>query len=182
MVATRNPNIRINSSPLGGRPAEAQEADPQDQQPQRQQGDRQGQETREEFSEQQRIAIDRLRQDPAQGPLVELCVHRVEAQRDRNDRRHQPDRVDERERYRVGRHRQQTEKEKRTLADRFANRRCRKPSQHEGNKKNQRLDHDHPNAAQLVRRLFGEDDPHPGEGRAATPHGAPRRNSGYRPR
>jgi len=31
-------------------------------------------------------------------------------------------------------------------------------------RKNQRLDDHHPNAAQLVRRLLGENDPGPGEG------------------
>ena len=42
----------------------------------------------DEFSEQQRIAIDRLRQDARERTSIVLAVHRIEAEPDR-DQRHQ---------------------------------------------------------------------------------------------
>ena len=68
------------------RQADQQHAETHHEQPQRDQEHRQRGEAGQEFSDQQRVAVDRLRQDAAHRAAVELAVDRIEAERDRHDR------------------------------------------------------------------------------------------------
>src|SRR5205085_10957740 len=68
------------------RQAEEQQAQTDRQQPQREQANRERHQPGEKFSEQQGVAVDRLRQHAAQGAAAELAVDRIEADRNRDQR------------------------------------------------------------------------------------------------
>ena len=85
-------------SALGGRPSNRR---PSPMRPQRDEADAEGGEPGEKLAEQQGVAIDRLRQDPAHRAPAELAVDRIEAERD--DERH----------HKRKRHRKEAQKQKR---------------------------------------------------------------------
>jgi hypothetical protein len=76
---------------------DAEEKDPEahQEQPQGRQKDAERGETGEKLSEQQRVPIDRLSQDAADGTPVELAVDAVEGQRDGDDRDQEGEEGDE---------------------------------------------------------------------------------------
>ena len=71
-----------------GRDPEPDQSQPDHEQPEHNEADRQGGQPGDEFSEQQRITINRLRQDTRQRAPVVLAVDRIEAEPD-GDQRHQ---------------------------------------------------------------------------------------------
>src|SRR5262249_31090366 len=69
-----------------GRHPDQQQAEPDHQQPQRQQADGEREQPGEELPEQQRVAVDRLRQDAGKRAPVVFAVDGIEAQPDREHR------------------------------------------------------------------------------------------------
>ena len=96
------------------RHAEHDQAEADDQQPERDQADRQHAEPGEEFAEQQRVAIDRLRQNARQRAPVVLAVDGVEAEPDRHQRREKAEERHERGQ-RFARGGEQAQEQKRVL-------------------------------------------------------------------
>ena len=85
---------RRTSSPLGGRPS-VENAETGDQKPERDEDHGDSAEPGKEFSEEQSVAVDRLRQEAAHGSPIELAVHRIEAERDGDDRDEEAEEADE---------------------------------------------------------------------------------------
>ena len=168
------------------RNAEQQQAGAEHDQPQRHQRDGQCGERAQELPEQQRVAIDRLRQDARQRPAIELAVDRVEAQADRQQRNREAQRRREGKRHAArGRGENAQEQERvgfRHVAQLGERRRDRERA--EGD--HEQHQHHHAGATQVIREFLHEHRSQAGEGRAfatrgATLHAAPPGSNACRP-
>src|SRR5207244_821535 len=95
------------------RKTEHEQAEADDEQPQREEADRHGGKPGQEFSEQQRVAIDRLRQDAAERAPAVLAVDEVEAEPDRDERHQERQQRRERQRDRLARLGEQPQEQER---------------------------------------------------------------------
>ena len=133
----------------------------------------------EELSEQQRVAIDRLRQQAAHRAAVELAVDAVEAERDGDDRDEEAEKGDERRQRRLGGG-EQAQEDERVLADDAAHFADRRVDRAGAGDEHQQLQQPHAHAGEVVGQLLHHHHAGAGEGEAVTPHRAPPRNSAHR--
>ena len=125
----------------------------------------------QKFSEQQRVAIDRLRQDARQRALIALAVDQVEADADGNQRDQEREHRNERGQAfaRAGKKAQEQE---RVLGRNFADLLDAGVDYAERHQDDQPFQHDHPDAGQVVGQLLEGYDAKTLKGRAFTLHDA----------
>ena len=104
----------------------------------------------EEFPEQQRVAIDRLRQNARQRAPVMLAVDRVEAEADGHQRHQEAEEGDER-RQRLARGGEQAQEQERILGGDRANLLDRAKDPGERHQHHQPFQHAHAGAGQMIR-------------------------------
>src|SRR5262245_57254191 len=118
----------------------------------------------EKFAEQERVAIDRLRQDPAERTLVVLAVDEIEAEPDRDERHKERQERDERQRQLIARAGEEPQEQERILGGDLPDLRDRRIDRRDAGEHYQPFEHPHAHAGQVVRQLLEEYDAHAAPG------------------